>query len=378
MNSHKIKVLFLVGNLRPANGVTSFAMSYFRNIDHDKIEIDFALLNDVKTPYYNEILNAGSKIFILPPIKKLKKHIARCKRILKENDYQIVHDNLLISSLPMMYCAYKLKIPVRILQSHNTELSSIWWKAKRNQLLLPFLKKICNTYFACGIEAGKAMFGDSNFKVIPNAISLRKSYFSNYVRIKTRQKYNCKNKVIIGTVGRLSLQKNPFFAIKVIENLLKKDLNIQYWWIGSGELGAQVQRYIEENHLSNYVKLFGSCDNVSDLYQAMDVFFLPSLFEGLPITAVEAQAAGLPCIISSVVTKELVYTDLVDFVSLNSSLSVWSNKIIEQSQRGEERAHYLAKLKKSSFYSPNAANLLSKYYLGLVNNSFGSNYNERF
>lgn len=372
MNSHKIKVLFLVGNLRPANGVTSFAMSYFRNIDHNKIEIDFALLNDVKTPYYNEILNAGSKIFILPPIKKLKNHIARCRQILQENDYQIVHDNLVISSLPMMYCAYKLKIPVRILQSHNTKLSSIWWKAKRNQLFLPFLKKICNVYFACGTKAGKAMFDNSNFKVIPNAISFKKSYFSNYVRSKIRQKYNCKNKIIIGTVGRLSLQKNPFFAIKVIENLLKNDSNIQYWWIGSGELSDQVQKYIEDNHLSDYVKLFGSCDNVSDLYQAMDVFFLPSLFEGLPITAIEAQAAGLPCVISNTVTKELVYTDLVDFISLKSPLSVWNNRIIEQSQRGEDRSHYLSELKKSPFYSLNAANLLSKYYLELINNSFRS------
>lgn len=373
MNNHKIKVLFLVGNLRPANGVTSFAMSYFRNINHDKIEIDFALLNDVKTPYYNEILNAGSKIFILPPIKKMKNHIARCKQILKENDYQIVHDNLLISSLPMMYCAYKLKVPVRILQSHNTELSSIWWKAKRNRLLLPFLKKMSNVYFACGTEAGKAMFGDSNFKVIPNAISLKKSYFSNYVRLKIRQKYNCKNKIIIGTVGRLSLQKNPFFAIKVIENLLEKNSNIQYWWIGSGELGDQVQRYIEENHLNDYIKLFGSHNDVSSLYQAMDVFFLPSLFEGLPITAIEAQAAGLPCVISDSVTKELVYTDLVQFISLNSPLSIWSDQIIKQSARCSNRAKYLDDLKTSPFYSPNATKFLSKYYLKLIDKNCEEN-----
>lgn len=366
MNNHKIKVLFLVGNLRPANGVTSFAMSYFRNIDHDKIEIDFALLNDVKTPYYNEILNAGSKIFILPPIKELKKHIKRCKQILQKNNYQIIHDNLLISSLPMMYCAYKFKIPVRILQSHNTELSSIWWKAKRNQLLLPFLKKMCNVYFACGIEAGKAMFGNSNFKVIPNAIPLEKSYFSNYVRTEIRKKYSCEDKMIIGTVGRLSLQKNPFFAVKVIKNLIKKHPNIQYWWIGSGELNDQVQKCIDDNHLNDYIKLFGSCDDVSSLYQAMDVFFLPSLFEGLPITAIEAQAAGLPCVISDSITEELVYTDLIQFVSLNSSLSIWSNQILKQAARKIDRVKYSEKLKKSSFYSPNAAKLLSKYYVELI------------
>lgn len=125
MIDHKIRVLFLVGNLRPSNGVTSFVMTYFRNIDHNKFVIDFALLNDVKTPYYKEIKDLGGKIYILPPIKKIGSHLKRCKQILESEDYQIIHDNLLLSSIPMMYRAYKRKIPVRILQSHNTKLSSI-------------------------------------------------------------------------------------------------------------------------------------------------------------------------------------------------------------------------------------------------------------
>lgn len=368
MKKRKIKVLFLVGNLRPANGVTSFAMTYFRNIDHEKIEIDFALLNDVKTPYYKEILNAGSRIFILPPIRRINKHLKKCKQILEENNYDIIHDNLLISSIPMMLAAYIKKVPVRILQSHNTELSSVKWKEKRNQMLLPLLKRMCNAYFACGTDAGKAMFGKSDFKIIPNAIPFSRSYFNGHVRERVREKYNCQNSIIIGTVGRLSLQKNPFFAIDVIKNLLSKNLDIQYWWIGSGELDKQVQKYIDDNYLNDYIKLFGSRDDISSLYQAMDVFFLPSLFEGLPITAIEAQAAGLPCVISDSVTKELVYTDLVDFVSLNSSLNLWSDQIIKQSMKKSNRANYLQELKKSSFYSPYAAKFLSKYYLELIQN----------
>lgn len=366
MIDHKIKVLFLVGNLRPANGVTSFAMTYFRNINHDKIEIDFALLNDVKTPYYKEILDAGSRIFILPPIKQINKHLKKCMQILKENNYDIVHDNLLISSIPMMLAAYKEKVPVRILQSHNTELSSVKWKEKRNRMLLPLLKGLSNVYFACGTDAGKSMFYDSYFKVVPNAIPFVESYFNTSIRKKVREKYNCQNKMIIGTVGRLSLQKNPFFALKVINSLVKKKIDFQYWWIGSGELDKQVQKYIDDNCLNDYVKLFGSCDDVSSLYQAMDIFFLPSLFEGLPITAIEAQAAGLPCVISDSVTKELAYTDLVQFVSLNVSADAWSNELIKQSKRKINRAEYLDDLKRSPFYSPNASVLLSNYYSELT------------
>lgn len=365
MNKQKIKVLFLVGNLRPANGVTSFVMSYFRNINHDRFEIDFALLNDVETPYYSEILNAGSKIFILPSLRNIGEHLKKCKQIL-DNNYQIIHDNIVLSSLPMMYCAYKYRVPVRILQSHNTELSSIKWKEKRNRLFLPLLKKFSNTYFACGNDAGRAMFGDSSFNVIPNAIPFSKKFFDDDVRDFVREKYNCHDKVVVGTVGRLSQQKNPFFAMKVIQSLTKMIPNLQYWWIGSGELDGQVQKYINENKLDNYIKLFGSRDDVSQLYQAMDAFFLPSLFEGLPITAIEAQAAGLPCVISDSVTKELVYTDLVEFISLNSDLTSWNEALCKQLRRKPRRDQYIERLKDSPFYSSNASKLLEKYYSELL------------
>lgn len=374
MVNRKIKVLFVMGNLRPSNGVTSFAMTYFRNLDHSKIQVDFALLNDVKSPYYNEIRRLGSKIYILPPLKRMNDHLKKCRQILQENDYQVIHDNILIASLPIMYCAYRSKIPVRILQSHNTRLSSIKWKAKRNRLLLPLLRMMANQYFACGKIAGKAMFGNAKFKVIPNAIAFKSSYFSAGTRHQVRAKYNCQDKIVVGTVGRLSLQKNPFFAIKVIEKLVKKHSNIQYWWIGSGELDDQVKKYINDKHLTNYIKLFGSCDDIYPLYQAMDAFFLPSLFEGLPITAIEAQSTGLPCIISDSVTKELVYTDLVDFVPLDSHFEVWDEHILKQVRRTVNRYMYKNAVKNSQYYAPNAAKLLLNYYSTLINESrLGSN-----
>lgn len=361
----KIKILFLVVDLHPANGVTSFAMTYFRNLDHNKFQIDFALLHDVKTPYYHEILKTGSKIYKLPSLRHLNAHIKKCKQILK-NNYQIIHDNILISSLPMMYCAYKYRVPVRILQSHNTKLSEIKWKEKRNQLFLPILKYFANTYFACGKIAGEALFGSSKYTVIPNAIPARDSYFSSLTRKNVRTQNRCQNNIIIGTVGRLSLQKNPFFAIDVIKELIKKNKKIRYWWIGSGELDEKVNDYIKENNLSQYIRLFGSRNDVSSLYQAMDVFFLPSLFEGLPISAIEAQASGLPCVISNTVTHELVYTDLVYYESLHSSINEWSDALVNQLNRKVERSQYKKQLENSSYYISNSVNLLTNNYLKLL------------
>lgn len=362
----KIKILFVLSNLRPSNGVASFAMTYFRMLDKNKYQIDFSVLYNYPSPYYQEIRKAGGKVFLLPSLHKPLTHIKACRKILLENNYQIIHDNLLISSLPMMTVAKSLHIPVRILQSHNTKLSSIKWKEIRNKIALPLLIKTANTYFACSNAAGRAMFGKKDFTVIPNTVSSNRFCFNKDMREHIREKYNCKGKIVIGTVARVTWQKNPFFAIRVIKNLVEKNPKFQYWWIGSGELDKQVQKYIDDNNLNDSIKMFGSCDDVSSLYQAMDIFFLPSLFEGLPITAIEAQAAGLPCVISDSVTKELVYTDLVQFVSLNSSLSVWCNQIIKQSIREVNRTKYLDELKVSPFYSLNATKLLSKYYLKLV------------
>ncbi|RHF50334.1 hypothetical protein DW673_16215, partial [Lactiplantibacillus plantarum] len=110
-----MKVLMFVGNLRASNGVTSFVMSYFRKLDPTKVQMDFALMNDVPSPYYDEIIERGSKIFILPPINNVYHHYQECKKILRDGDYDVVCDNNLIKSIPMMLAAKKCGVPVRIL-----------------------------------------------------------------------------------------------------------------------------------------------------------------------------------------------------------------------------------------------------------------------
>lgn len=362
----KIKILFVLSNLRPSNGVASFAMTYFRLLDKEKYQVDFSILYNYKSPYYDEIKKNGGSVFLLPSLKNPIKHFRACRKIILENQYQIVHDNLLISSLPMMIEAKKNNTPVRILQSHNTKLSSIRWKRIRNKLALPFLKMTANTYFACSKAAGISMFGHAHFTVIPNTISSDKFNYDSEKRALIREKYDCQNKKIIGTVARVTWQKNPFFAVDVIEKLVKKDPNVQYWWVGSGELDNQLKKYINEKRLNEYIRIFGSIDDVSPLYQAMDMLFLPSLFEGLPVTSIEAQAAGLPCVISSSVTKELVYTNLVDFVSLDAPISQWVDVIEKQLSRKLDRRKGFTSLINSSYYAPKAAEILDNKYNDLL------------
>ena len=361
-----INVLILIHNLRVANGVASFAMNYFRDLDQSEIHVDFALYADRPSPYYDEIRMRESDIYILPKVSDIKEHIKKCNEILSAKKYDIVHDNTLHISIPMMFCAKKKNIPVRILHSHNTKMGETSQKELRNKILLPVLRSLATDYAACSQLAGEAMFGKRKFTVIPNVIQTKKYRFDPAVRERVRQDMNVQDKLIVGTVGRLAEQKNPFFAVDVFTHLLKDLPDAEYWWIGSGPLQEQVKDYVEEKSLSDRVKLLGSRNDVLELYQGMDAFFLPSLFEGLPLTGVEAQAMGLPMVVSDTVTKEMVYTDLVDYVNLSESINVWVKRLKKALSRKVDRKIYSGKLKQSVFSDVGCGERLGDLYENLL------------
>lgn len=365
----KIKVLMLLPNLRAANGVASFAMNYFRNINKEKIHIDFALYADRPSPYYDEIKQSGSKIYILPNVKNLKEHLQACRKILSEGRYNIVHDNTLHLSIPMMWCAQNAGIPVRILHSHSSQMGETKLKAIRNRLFLPILRGLATDYVACSKVAGENLFGKKHFTIIPNVINAEKYVFNENKRAQIRKLMQAEDKVVIGTVGRLAYQKNPFFAMDVFKEFLKEVPNAEYWWIGSGTLDNEVQEYVKQQGLENNVKLLGSRNDVIDLYQAMDVFFLPSLFEGLPVTGIEAQAMGLPMVVSDTVTDEMVYTDLVEYVGLGQNKNVWVKRITEVLKKANIRDKYSTNLKQSIFIDKNCTEILEKLYLNRLTRS---------
>lgn len=362
----RIRVLLLVPNLRVSNGVTSFVMSYFNHLDHDKVQMDFALYSDRETPYYEQIRKNGGKIFILPNIKKISQHIRVCNKILKEGNYDIIHNNTLHIALPMMFCAMQQGVPVRILHSHNSKLGETPQKEIRNKMLLPLLLALSTDYAACSELAGRAMFGAKSYTVIPNVISTEKYKFDSIKRNKVRAKMNAADKIVIGTVGRLAPQKNPFFAIDVFKEFLKLQPSAEYWWIGSGPLDKQVADYVEAQGLTKSVKLLGSRNDTVDLYQGMDVFFLPSLFEGLPVTGVEAQAMGLSMVVSDTVTNEMVYTSLVDYVSLDESPKIWAGHLKGTLNHKIDRRKYSIQLIQSNYSDIGCGDKLTNIYKKLL------------
>lgn len=361
-----IKVLEVVPSLYVANGVASFVMNYLNRLDHERVQVDIAAYKDGPSVYYSKVTEFGGKVYFLPSIKNTIKHLQACHKILSEGHYDVIHDNTLHISIPLMWCAKRLNVPVRILHSHNAKLGETKAKEIRNAIFKPMLKSFATNYLACSQVAGQMMFGSKRFDILPNVISVEKFVYNEELRSVIRSKMNVQNKIVVGTVGRIAPQKNPFFALEVFESFLKEHPNAEYWWVGDGPLADQVKAYIKDKGLTDYVKLLGSRSNTVEFYQGMDVFLLPSLFEGLPVTGVEAQAMGLPCVVSDTVTDEMAYTDLVDFVSLDESPRVWADHLNALYHRKQCRSDYSKILKNSDYSDETCGEKMEKMYMSCI------------
>ena len=365
MNQEAINVLMLVPTLRVSNGVGSFAMTYYRQIDHKKVHMDFVLYRNIDSPYISEIRANGDKVYFLPDLKHPIRHFAECKNILGRKQYDIIHNNSLLVTLPLLFAAKK-RVPVRILHSHSTKMGENKKRQFRNASLMPLLRALSNKYAACSEIAGKAMFGAKPFSIIPDVIETNLFKYNEEVREAIREREKCNDHFIIGTVGRVSDAKNPFFAIDVIEKVIAKESKIEYWWIGSGGLDLKVKQYIENKSLQEKIRLFGSREDVAELYQAMDLFFMPSKFEGFGLACVEAQTSGLNCVVSDALSKEVDITGNVSFISLDSDINTWVDAIIRTMKDGKDRSVAYSKALSSACSAEQAGKKLTLFYQALA------------
>ncbi len=366
MDNKQIRVLMIVPNLRASSGVASFVMNYYRSIDHDRFRIDFATLTYRESPYFEELEKHGSKVFVLGSLLRHPfKHFKNAKKIIKEGNYDIVHDNTLHQSIPLMGYAKK-KVPVRILHSHSIKIGESGLKVKINKMLMPVLLSKANHYTACSSNAGKAMFGEKDFTVIPNIIDTDVFLFDDAKREAVRARENVNCKYLVGSVGRVAEAKNPVFAVSVMEEVLKRRDDICYWWIGSGPLDGQMKQLVEEKNISDRVRLLGSRDDLNELYQAMDLFFLPSRGEGFGLACVEAESAGLPCVISTNFPKEVNVTGNVKFVPLEDDISKWADAVIESLDKKTDRLEANRICRESAYSKAGSGDALSKYYERLI------------
>ena len=353
-------------------GAEAMIMNYYRNIDRNKIQFDFLLTSSKKGAYFDEVESLGGKIYIISPLtlRTMHLYLRDLNKFFKYyREYIIVHSHTSSKSVFPLLIAKINNIPVRVCHSHNSKSEGGFKGIIRHLLKFP-LKFIATDFFACGEKAAVWLYGRSyvkkqNVKIISNAIDSKKYLFDIEKRKDVRKKFNIENKLVIGHIGRFNLQKNHDFLIDIFYEINKKYPDSVLMIIGDGELRKEIEKKIDTRMLNDYVILTGPRNDVHELLQAMDIFIFPSLYEGLPVSVIEAQASGLNCILSDCITKEADVTDLISYVSLEECSEKWAEKAIDiiNSVNCINRIKYNEILCSSPFEINESSKILENFYI---------------
>lgn len=295
-------------------GVEMVVMNYYRNIDRTKVQFDFFALEGSSIPQKEEIEKLGGRVFIVPKYTHLSQYEKAIQKLFKENNYKIVHSHMNTLSFFSLYGAKKVGVPNRISHNHSTAGKGETKKNIVKYLLRPLAKIYPTDLCACSKHAGNWIYGKkANYRIFNNAIDLEKYKYNPVERRELRRELGLNGKKVIGHVGRFCYQKNHDFLIDILYEVLKKDENVVLLLIGEGELEKEVKNKVKKIGLENNVIFLGRRAEAYKYYQAMDVFVLPSRYEGLGMVAIEAQAAGIPTICSTEVPKEAKILDSTHF-----------------------------------------------------------------
>ena len=347
-------------------------MNYYRNIDKDKIQFHFLCDEDSTNIPYEEIEKMGGRVIIIPPYQRLFEYQKELYRIFKENKYKIVHSHISTLSVFPLRIAKKAGVPIRIAHSHSTSNKKEWKRNLIKNILRPFSKLYANQFFACSELSGRWLFGEKAFKngkikIINNAIDLEKFKFNKEKRNEIRKKLKIdENIILVGHIGRFVTQKNHEFLIDVFDEIHRRKQNSKLILIGQGNLKENIIEKIKYLGLQDYVIFTGQTTNVSDYYNAMDIFVLPSLYEGLPVVGIEAQANGLLCEFSTDMTKETKVLNTTKFISLKETPENWANTILED-YKNFKRLDSFDEMTKKNFNIKEEAKKLEEYYINLNN-----------
>lgn len=368
MNQEPIRIAQIIGKW-VGGGVEAVVMNYYRHIDRNKIQFDFICDNDSTNIPYEEIKKLGGKIILIPPYQKIVKYHYALVKVLKEGNYKIVHSHINTLSVFSLFAAKCARVPIRIAHSHSTTNKKEEKKNLIKQILRPFSKLFATDYMCCSEYAGRWLFGNKIYDegrvyLLNNAIDLDMFKYNEQVRKKKRSELGIDDEtLVIGHIGRFVEQKNHKFLIDIFEELHRKTEKAILLLVGQGPLMNEIKEKVNKLELGDFVKFLGQRNDTNNLYQAMDVFVLPSLYEGLPVVGVEAQASGLPCILSDEMTKEIKILETTKFESINEKTSKWVQDILNEIPK-TIRENTNKFITEYGFNIENEKNKLEIYYIG--------------
>ena len=361
-NQEAVRVLHVLTGLSNG-GAESFIMNMYRNIDRNKVQFDF-LLRSNENVFKEELEKMGSRVFTTASFPRhFIQNALQTSRFFKEHHYDVihVHANALLYTYALS-CAKKNGVKCRIIHSHNSAMA--------HMQLLPIhnankrrIHKLATDYFACSDAAGKWMF-NGGYTLVHNAIDLADFAYSAQKRAQIKEKLDIKDgELVIGHVGRFTEQKNHDFLIEVFNEIVKSGCNAKLLLVGDGPLKQAMEKKADELRLADRVLFLGPRKDVATIINAFDIFAFPSVYEGLPIALLEAQANGLPIICADAISKQTIFGGTVNKLPLTLSAKSWAERIMNADFR---RIQVTDNLQAAGYDIRIEARKLQEFYLSKV------------
>lgn len=361
----QVRILQIVTNMG-RGGLETMLMNYYRHIDRDQVQFDFLVHRSEPADYDEEILSMGGIIHRLPTLNPTDAAYRRAANtfFMTHPEYRVVHSHLdCMSSVPLRY-AKKAGVPVRIAHAHSSNQT----KDTRYPLKIIYRNRIlkyATHLYACGQRSGQWMFRGKPFSVLKNAIDAEQYVFNRETRQSVRERLGVgPNELLVGHVGSMTSPKNHEFIVEIFAALKKRQPESALILVGDGWKRERIQALVDEKGLTKSVIFTGIRSDVPQLLQAMDVFLLPSIFEGVPLVLIEAQAADLPCVISECVPSEtLLIPRLFRRLELSVPAEKWAETIVSVSNGARENT--LEDIRAAGYDIRLAARQLERLYLNL-------------
>lgn len=364
------RVLNLITSL-DRGGAETMIMNYYRHMDRSKVQFDFLVNREQIGAYEDEIQSLGGRIYRMGPMYpgQFGKYKRDFRAFLHEHpEFRIIHSHLEERSYFPLRIAKEEGIPVRIAHAHNAYRGFNAKTVFRDYFRFR-LPPYPTHKFACSKEAALWLYGQdavdhNEVTIIHNAIDAARYSFSETIRESMRQQLNLKDAFVLGNIGRFVEQKNQAFLIDIFAAVKKRNDNAKLLILGEGDLKQSLQRHATEQGVADDVIFTGSVPNVPDYLQAIDVFLLPSLFEGLPVSLIEAQASGLPSFASDVITRAADISGQVNFLPLQDGADSWATQILDHPAASRHVADDM--LKRHQYDITHEAAQLQLFYLQAV------------
>lgn len=372
MKNEPIRVLN-ISLTKSYGGIAAYQMNLYQNIDRSKVQFDF-VTSYPKAAIEDVVQAMGARVYHLPAQKNVLGYMKALKKVTTDNQYKIVHihKNSAANIMPFLVCKQS-GVPTIIAHSHST--NAIDTKAANIPHL--FHRGILGRYiskgFACSAAAAEWMYGkqyqhnnkDNKIEIAMNGIDIESFSYNPAVRDHIKADLDLSNAFVVGHVGNYIRPKNHRFILDIFKDFLKRKPDAKLLLLGTGALLEATVQYAQAIGVSDYVIFAGSKSNISEYYQAMDLFLMPSIHEGLPFAGVEAQAAGLQCFFSDTITKELAITELAHFISLEESPVVWAEKMME-SGLCYQRKTYKPELQNRGYDASINAKRMEEFYISQI------------